>query len=435
MRLGIRLLFLYVLVILLAPAKAVAEIVIDITSASASALPIAIVPFAVTAPGGAPVDVSGIITTDLKNSGRFKPMAPSDMPSRPSNFDQIQFADWRRLGMENLVVGQVTEAGPDQYQIEFRLVDVYKGEQLTGFKVTTSSRNMRFRTHQIADLIYEKLTGIPGAFATRITYVAVNHLDGKNKRYMLQIADADGYDPRTIYESSEPVLSPAWSPDGRKIAFVSFEEHRSNVYIQDLISGKRDKISTSDGLNSAPAWSPDGTRLALTLSREGNADIYIYQVAGGSLQRITDHRAIDTEPAWSPDGKQLVFTSDRGGTPQIYRLALGSNTGPVRVTYKGDYNARASFAPNGKLLTMVHNDGGGYRIATLDLEYQDLTVITKNRLDESPSFAPNGSMLVYAASGSRGSELRAVSVDGGVHLSLAAQFDEVREPAWGPFRN
>lgn len=430
-----RLLLLFAGLASLLTVPVTAQVRIEITEGIESAVPIAVVPFAVTSPGGAPIDVSGIITTDLKNSGRFAPMPAADMPSRPANFDQIDFADWRRLGMENLVVGQVSEAGSDQYHIEFRLIDVYKGEQIVGFRVTTSSRNMRFRTHQIADLIYEKLTGIPGAFATRITYVAVNHIGGDNKRYMLQIADADGYDPRTIYESSEPVLSPAWSPDGRKIAFVSFEERRSNVYIQDLISGRRDKIETGDGLNSAPAWSPDGQRLALTLSRDGNADIYLYQVAGGNLQRLTDHRAIDTEPAWSPDGKQLVFTSDRGGNPQIYSLVLGSNVGPVRVTYQGDYNARASFAPNGKLLTMVHNDGVGYRIATLDLEYQDLTVITKNRLDESPSFAPNGSMLVYAASGARGSELRAVSADGSVHLSLAAQFDEVREPAWGPFRN
>jgi TolB protein len=397
-----------------------------------SALPIAIVPFASTA-SGAPVDVSEVIAADLRNSGYFNPMPAADMPSQPATFDQVNFADWRRLGMDNLVIGRVTALDADQYQVEFRLFDVISARQLTGLRFTTSARSLRFRSHQIADLIFEQITGTPGAFATRVAYVAVSRRGPDTKRYFLQIADADGYDARTIYESSEPILSPAWSPDGRQIAFVSFIERRSSVYVQDIFSGKRRKLDVGRGLNSAPAWSPDGSRLAVTLSRDGNPDIYIHELDGG-LRRLTQHRAIDTEPAWAPDGRSLVFTSDRGGNPQIYRVRVDGANGPERVTFEGEYNARASFSPDGRALAMVHSNGQGYRIAHLDLEYGALTVLTTSRLDESPSFSPNGNMLVYATSGRGGSELKAVSVDGRVHLSLAAQFDEVREPAWGPFR-
>jgi TolB protein len=397
-----------------------------------SALPIAIVPFAAAA-ADAPVDVAEVITADLRNSGYFDPMPAGDMPAQPRSYDQINFADWRRLGMDNLVIGGVTALDADQYQVEFRLFDVYQAKQLTGLRFTTSARSLRFRSHQIADLIFEQITGTPGAFATRIAYVAVSRRGPDSKRYFLQIADADGYDARTIYESSEPILSPAWSPDGRRIAFVSFIERRSSVYVQDIFSGQRRRLDVGQGLNSAPAWSPDGRQLAVTLSRDGNPDIYIQEL-DGSLRRLTQHRAIDTEPAWAPDGRSLIFTSDRGGNPQIYQLRVDGADTPKRLTFEGEYNARASFSPDGRALALVHSNGQGYRIAHLDLEYGELSVLTNSHLDESPSFSPNGNMLVYATSGRRGSELKAVSVDGRVHLSLAAQFDEVREPAWGPFR-
>jgi TolB protein len=412
-----------------------AVITIEVTQGVESALPIAIVPFATDAQQSAlPVNITEVITADLERSGRFAPIPPERFPSQPHEFSTIQFDDWRRLGVENLVVGKLMTTPLGEYAIEFRLVDVYKGTQLIGYNIETTRGHLRLAAHRIADIIYEQLTGERGAFATRISYITVRRDQQDKKTYELQLADTDGHNVRTLLESDEPLLSPAWAPDGRRIAYVSFEGRNSAIYVQDIATGTRDEVASNPGINSAPAWSPDGGRLAMTLSKDGNPEIYVLHLRTRRLQRVTSDSAIDTEPAWSPDGRKLVFTSDRSGSPQIYEVDVTGGS-PQRVTFNmGSYNARASYSPDGRLLTMVHRDEGGYRIAVMDLERQQLTVLTDTRLDESPSFAPNGSMIIYATVGSQGTELAATSVDGDVRHRLALRQGEVREPAWGPFR-
>lgn len=412
----------------LSPAEAV--LTIKITKGIEGALPIAIVPFDAQAP--APIDIAEVVSSDLAGSGRFAPLPAADMPSQPHEFSAINFADWRKLGMEYLVVG-TTVAGPSgDYQVEFRLIDIYKGEQLMGYRIPTSSRGLRLTAHQISDLIYAKLLGSKGAFATRIAYITVEGAN-RNRIYELQIADADGHNPRTLLRSRQPLMSPTWSPDGKRLAYVSFEGYNSAIYVQDIETGHREVVASGPGLNSAPAWSPDEQRLAMTLSRDGNPEIYVLHLASRRLQRITEDPAIDTEPAWSPDGNSLAFTSDRGGKPQIYQVSADGGR-PRRLTHEGSYNARPSFSADGKLLTMVHGDGRGYRIAVLELATDQLTVLTDTSLDESPSFAPNNTMIIYATVGKGGTELAAISVDGHIRQQLALPGGEVREPTWGPFR-
>lgn len=408
---------------------------IKITQGMEEALPIAVIPFGWTGPvESLPLDMHVTIANDLARSGRFRPMAVADMPQKPATFQDIKFSDWRLLGMENIVIGNLKPLQNGGFDIEFRLIDVYKGTQIAGFRIPSSRNQLRRTAHRISDIIFEKLTGIRGAFDTRIAYITVKKLPAGGKQYTLQISDADGFNPQILLESGEPLLSPAWSPDGNKLAYVSFEGKNSTVYIQDIASGKRDRIAANPGINSAPAWSPDGTRLALTLSKDGNPEIYILHLASGTLQRLTNNPAIDTEPNWSPDGSRLIFTSDRGGGPQIYEIsALG---GPQkRLTYEGPYNARPRYSPNGKFITMVNGNNGNYRIALMDLHNGYVDILTRSRLDESPSFSPNGAMIIYATTGPHGSELAAVSADGRVHQRLALQDGEVREPAWGPFQS
>lgn len=407
-------------------------LVIRITQGVEGALPIAIVPFAWT---GAPMpeDISQIIANDLTRSGRFKPMPRTDLPSRPTDFAQVNFKDWRTVGMDNLVVGRINATGDGAYTVEFRLLDVFSGTQLAGFQIPASNANLRLTAHQISDIIYKTLLNVPGAFSTRIAYVTVNRLDAKRSTYRLQIADADGYDAKTVLDSKQPLLSPAWSPDGNRLAYVSFEDRNSAVYVQDVRSGQRQKVVSGAGINSAPAFSPDGRRLAVTRSQEGNPDIYVVDIASGQQTRVTTSEAIDTEASWAPDGSAIVFTSDRSGGPQIYRVAPSGGEAR-RVTFNlGNYNARASYSPDGRYLVMV-NGGGGYRITLLDLKTGSGRRLTDSNLDESPSFAPNGSMIIYATMAGRGTELAAVSVDGSIKQRLALQQGAVREPAWGPFR-
>ena len=413
-----------------ASVSAAFEIVID--KGIETALPIAIVPFSWSQASIPPFDVAGVISKNLRRSGRFAPMDIKDLPQRPNDFQEIAFKDWRLLGIENLVIGKLTLTNSGDYQIEFRLIDIYKGKQIAGFHFKTQEDKLRWAAHEISDIIYQKLIGVLGAFATRIAYVTVNKQNEQQKKYTLQIADADGHDPKILLESYEPLLSPAWSPDGRKIAYVSFESGNSAVYIQNLKTGERQEIAAHPGINSAPAWSPDGSRLAMVLSKDGNAEIYIVHISTGSLQRITNNAAIDTEPNWSPDGNKLIFTSDRGGSPQIYQLSIDGSK-PRRISFRGTYNARPVYAHDGHRIAMVHGDQGSYRIALLDQRNGTLNILTDAKLDESPSFAPNGHIIIYTSIGIQGAELAAVSADGEVRQRLALQKGEVREPAWGPF--
>lgn len=428
-----RILFLF---FLLLSGQTHAVLDIKITQGMEQALPIAVVPFAADIPEGdtLPVDLHVTIANDLARSGRFKPMDIQDMPQRPHRFQDVNFSDWRLLGMENVLLGNIKGRENGNYEIEFRLVDIYGGTQIAGFRIPASKNQLRRTAHRISNIVFEKLTGIPGAFDTRIAYVTVQKQIDGSKLFALQIADADGFNPKVLLESSEPLMSPSWSPDGHKLAYVSFEGKSSSIYVQDITTGTRERVASHDGINSAPAFSPDGTRLALTLSRDGNPEIYILHLSGNRLQRVTRNRAIDTEPFWSPESDKLAFTSDRGGSPQIYEVTLRDGS-VKRLTFEGQYNARPRYSPDGKALTMVHGSNGNYRIAIKDLEGGYLEVLTRGSQDESPSFAPNGSMIIYATSGRGGSELAAVSADGRVHQRLALQEGEVREPAWGPFQS
>ncbi|MEX2516310.1 MAG: Tol-Pal system beta propeller repeat protein TolB [Gammaproteobacteria bacterium] len=406
------------------------EIVID--KGIENALPIAVVSFAYSQADMPPVDVAGIIRQDLGRSGRFEAIDENGMPSKPTSFQQVNFADWRRIGMESLVIGSVNLQNNGTYDVSFRLIDIYRGAQITGYSITTRKEQLRYTAHQIADIIYEKLTGMRGAFATRIAYVTVDK-SGDKRRHRLEIADADGYGSQVLLESPEPLMSPRWSADGRRIAYVSFEGKNSSIYIQDVYTGQRREVSKHTGINSAPAWSPDGKRLALTLSKDGNPEIYLLHIDNNLFQRVTNNPAIDTEPVWAPDGKSLYFTSDRGGSPQIYTTGIdGGNV--ERVTYEGKYNARASVSPDGTKLAMVRG-GGGYRIAVKDMDTGNERILTDGQLDESPSFAPNGSMIIYATSTAGGGELAAVSVDGQVRQRLGVRRKAVQEPDWGPFQD
>jgi len=415
----------------LAPEPALAVLTIRITQGAEGAQPIAIVPFG-SSGATLPVDVAAVVAEDLARTGRFAPVPVGDLPGRPQDGTQLDFRDWRRLGSENLVVGRITPEGTGQHSVQFQLFDVFKGQQLDGYAFSAREGSLRRVAHKIADIIYERLTGERGSFATRVAYVTESRGPDKSRRYALEVSDSDGHNPHTVLESRQPILSPAWSPDGRAIAYVSFEQGRSVVYTQDLASGGREKIAEFEGINSAPAWSPDGRRLALTLSRDGNPEIYVMEVGTRELRRLTENPAIDTEASWAPDGQSLVFTSDRGGRPQIYRVS--SAGGPARrVTFEGDYNARARFSPDGQRLALVHGTRGSYRIALLELETGSLRVLTETRLDESPSFAPNGAMVIYGSSDGRGGSLEVVSVDGRVRQRLSAAAGTVREPAWSPF--
>lgn len=423
--------FIFLFVMLSSPTWA-NTLDITITGGTEGSSPIAVIPSAWTGTGAQPqYNINEIIAMDLQRSGRFRALEQRDMLSRPHKKEQVEFRDWRALGMDHLVIGEMTGNGPDRYSVNFVLFDVYRGEALLSYETSFNSRNLRSVAHQLADMIYEKLTGEPGSFDTKVAYVTATG-SGDSKRTSLQIADSDGYNPQTIVASPDPLMSPAWSPDGRQIAYVSFEKGQPSIYIQEITSGKRRKIAGYPGINGAPAWSPDGRKLAMTLSKDGNPDIFIYDLGSGALDKFTSHYAIDTEPAWTPDGRGLIFTSDRGGKQQIYQAQLGAGDSPKRLTFEGQSNARGSFSPDGKLLVLETQTGSGYGIAIQDLASGRLKLLTNGGYDESPSFSPNGRMIIYATKINGRDELAAVSVDGRVKQRLQLQAGEVREPRWGP---
>jgi TolB protein len=413
-----------------APARAILSI--EITQGSDAGLPIAVVPFGWNGPGKPPEAIADIVANDLVRSGRFVSLPREKFVSFPARKEDVVYKEWRVIEAEALVIGTIAPAGGGRYHVQFRLFDVFKQAQLAGLQYTVDRTLLRTVAHQIADVIYEQLTGEPGAFNTRIAYVTREEAGEQRYVYHLQIADSDGHNPRTIVRSVEPLLSPAWAPDGKRIAYGSFEDKRPKIYVQNLADGRRQVIAQFQGINGAPAWSPDGKRLALALSRSGDPELYVLELASGRLKRLTNDPAIDTEPAWSPDGRHIVFTSDRSGRPQIYRMP--ADGGKVeRLTFEGEYNSRPSYSPDGEMLTLVSANQGRFQVATLRLDTGAMQVLTDTRLDESPTFAPNGRIILYATQvGGRG-VLASVSADGRVRQLYRLEQGDVREPAWSPY--
>lgn len=413
-------------------AGAHAVLTIEITQGADAGMPIAIVPFAWEGPAKPPQVVSDIVKADLTRSGRFVVLPEKDYIASPHEDRNVVFKDWRIVKAEALVIGSVKQIAPGRFETQFRLYDVFKETQLAGFRYTVDAAMLRAVAHQISDTIYQKLTGEPGAFNTRIAYVTREDQPRVGVIYKLQIADSDGHNSRTVVRSPEPLLSPAWSPDGKQVAYVSFEDKRSKVYMQNIVDGTRQIIAEFSGINSAPTWSPNGKSFALTLSKDGNAEIYVMRLDNRQLRRLTVNGAIDTEPAWSPDGSELVFTSDRAGQPQIYRMSANGGSAE-RLTFDGEYNARASYSPDGKMLTLVSAHQGRFHIATLQLDSKLLQVLTDTPLDESPTFAPNGRMILYASELRGRGVLASVSSDGRVRQIYKLEEGDIREPAWSPY--
>lgn len=421
------------LTVLLAATASRAQLVVEITQGLNDAVPIAIVPFGVPGPVVPSVDIAEVIQNDLARSGRFAPLERRDMIEKPTSGDQIQFSDWRLLKSNFITVGRLVPEGTDRFAVQFELYNVLNGQRLLGQRIPSSATALRATAHRIADLIFEQLTGIPGAFSTRIAYLNVEGTPPV-QRYKLTVADADGANPRVIANSAEPIMSPVWSPTGDSLAYVSFENKMAAIWVQTLATGVRTKVSARAGINGAPAWSPDGKKLALTLSRkDGDVDVYTLELATQLLTRMTFDPGIDTEPTWSLDGATLYYTSDRSGAPQIYEVSVTDpRSSPRRLTFEGKYNARPRLSPDGKQLALVHQNGEGFNIALLDLKSRALQVLTRGRQDESPSFAPNGAQLIYATQDRGRGILALVSSDGRSQQKMGATSGEVREPVWGP---
>ena len=429
---SIRAWILMIAVALLAP-RSEAQLTVQILRGMAESVPIAIVPLAWDFPGAAPWDVAGTVHADLERSGRFKPLPRAQMIEQPHAAADVDPADWRMLRVDYVLVGRLAPLPDGRFELRYELVSVANGERLLGMSIPADRNALKLASHRVSDAIYERILGVRGAFSTRIAYIAV---DGPKtaRGYRLVVTDADGANERIVFASPQPILSPAWSPDGRSLAYVSFHSSLPAIYVQTLRSGEQVRVSAKSGINSAPSFSPDGSQLAIALSRrDGNVDIYLLTLATQELRRLTDDPSIDTEPVWAPDGRSVYFTSDRAGAPQVYRQAIAPGERAQRITFDGSYNARPRVSPDGREIALVTIDRGAYRIAVADIARGGLRVLTTGRLDESPSYAPNGADIIYASREGGHGVLAIVSSDGRIQQRLAASAGEVREPAWSPY--
>jgi TolB protein len=414
---------LFFLVLLGASFSAQAAMEIQVIGGSAKQIGVALVPFQ-SAPGQPDPALTEIIARDLERTGQFKLVAagPGQQPVSPA---QVAYGVWRDKGADAILIGQVLPSQGGRFEVRFYLLDVVKQQQLAAFSYKIAATQWRPTAHQIADIVYEKLTGIPGAFRSRIAYV-----QKQGKRYELRVADADGHNPRTVVRSGEPVISPRFSPDGSRIAYVSFEDRKPVVYVQSLRDGSRRKVAAFKGSNSAPAWFPDGRGLAVVLTRDEASQIYLINADGSGLKRLTRGGAIDTEPVFSPDGQSLYFTSDRGGSPQIYRLAVNGGE-PVRVSFNSSYSVSPAVSPDGRFLTYISREDGRYSVVLHEMASGQTRVLSDSGRDESPSFAPNGQAILYATVQGGRAILGTVTLDGQTRARLSESGVDAREPAWG----
>ncbi|MCY1271010.1 Protein TolB [compost metagenome] len=399
------------------------------------AVPIAVVPFGWQGGNVLPEDMSTIIGNDLRNSGYFEPIPRQNMISQPAQASEVIYRDWSAIGAQYVLIGNIVPAG-GRLQVQYGLFNVATQQQVLTGSVGGSTDQLRDMSHYIADQAFEKLTGIKGAFSTKMLYVTAERFSVDNTRYTLQRSDYDGARAVTLLQSREPILSPRFSPDGRRIAYVSFEQKRPRIFMQYVDTGRREQISNFEGLNGAPAFSPDGNRLAFVLSRDGNPEVYMMDLGSRQLRRLTNNAAIDTEPFWGKDGSTLYFTSDRGGKPQVYKMNVNSGSAE-RVTFIGNYNANPKLSADEKTLVMVHRQQGftNFQIAAQDLQRGSLRVLSNTTLDDSPTVAPNGTMLIYATRQQDRGVLMLVSINGRVRIPIPTAQGDVREPSWSPYLN